>query len=75
MTLADIEKLQTVEKEAQSARKQFILKDDQEQVWNHVKGMKGGRVDFVLDNGAAYLARPTLARTDTVFTYSWIRGV
>ncbi|KAF9264632.1 DUF89-domain-containing protein [Marasmius fiardii PR-910] len=51
MTLSDIEKLQTVEKEAQSARKQFIMKDDQDEVWNHLKQVKDGRVDFVLDNG------------------------
>ncbi|KAL0060542.1 Hairy/enhancer-of-split with YRPW motif protein 2 [Marasmius tenuissimus] len=69
MTLSDIEKLQTVEKEAQSARKQFILKDDQEQVWNHVKGMKGGRVDFVLDN-AGFEVFTDLVFADFLVTYT-----
>ncbi|KAK1231466.1 Hairy/enhancer-of-split with YRPW motif protein 2 [Marasmius sp. AFHP31] len=69
MTLSDIEKLQTVEKEAQSARKQFILKDDQEQAWNHVKGMKGGRVDFVLDN-AGFEVFTDLVFADFLVTYT-----
>jgi len=48
---SDIEHLQSVGKDAQEARKEFILKDDQEQVWEHVKSFNGRRVDFVLDNG------------------------
>jgi Damage-control phosphatase ARMT1-like domain len=47
----DIEQLQSVGKEAQAERQKFILKDDQERVWQHLKSVKGGRVDFVLDNG------------------------
>lgn len=49
----DIAHLQTVGKEAQAARLQFILKDDQDQVISYLESLKGGnaRVDFVLDNG------------------------
>lgn len=50
MTKEDIRNLQTVEKEAQAARSEFILKDDQDAAWNHVKTLKDARVDFVLDN-------------------------
>ena len=41
--------------EAQAAREEFILRDDQEKVWNHIKSLRKGRVDFVLDNGALHL--------------------
>lgn len=51
LSTSDIEHLQTVGKEAQAARSNFILRDDQEDVWNHVKSLTQGRVDFVLDNG------------------------
>ena len=49
----DIAHLQTVGKDAQQARKEFILKDDQEKVWSYLAGLKGkdARIDFVLDNG------------------------
>jgi len=50
LSMDDIEHLQSVGKDAQAARQQFILKDDQEKVWSHVKTLKDGRVDFVLDN-------------------------
>ncbi|KAG6828033.1 hypothetical protein H0H92_009570 [Tricholoma furcatifolium] len=50
MSADDIEHLQAVGKEAQTARQQFILKDDQEQLWKHVSSLKEGRVDWVLDN-------------------------
>ena len=52
MTHEDIQHLQSVGKEAQQARQEFILKDDQNAVWEHVKTLKDARVDFVLDNGA-----------------------
>jgi hypothetical protein len=50
---SDIEHLQTVGKEAQEARKEFILKDDQDAVWTYIKTLanQGKRLDFVLDNG------------------------
>ncbi|KIJ04814.1 hypothetical protein PAXINDRAFT_141704 [Paxillus involutus ATCC 200175] len=49
---SDIENLQTVGKDAQQARAAFILKDDQEAVWEYIKTLAGpgGRCDFVLDN-------------------------
>jgi hypothetical protein len=50
MSEADIGRLQTVGKEAQAARQEFILKDDQDAVWKHFRSLKNGRVDIVLDN-------------------------
>ncbi|KAH9856418.1 DUF89 domain-containing protein [Lenzites betulinus] len=50
----DIQNLQSVGKDAQAARAAYILADDQEKVWDHLKGFAGkrdSRVDFVLDNG------------------------
>ncbi|GAA6036170.1 hypothetical protein JCM8097_006813 [Rhodosporidiobolus ruineniae] len=41
----EIQALQSVER-----GKSFLLKDDFEKAWEHVKELKGGRVDFVLDN-------------------------
>jgi hypothetical protein len=51
LTPKDIAHLQTVGKDAQEARKEFILRDDQNAVWTHLKSLKAGRLDFVLDNG------------------------
>ncbi|KAH8094465.1 DUF89 domain-containing protein [Cristinia sonorae] len=52
MSHDDIANLQSVGKDAQAARKEYILKDDQEKVWEHLKTLKGknARIDFVLDN-------------------------
>lgn len=50
MTHADIADLQSVGREAQAARLEFILKDDQHAVWNYINTLENGRVDFVLDN-------------------------
>ncbi|KAJ7482308.1 DUF89 domain-containing protein [Mycena galericulata] len=47
LSATDIEHLQTVGKDAQAARSEFILRDDQEKVWNHVKSLTNGRVDFL----------------------------
>ncbi|KAF9238349.1 hypothetical protein BU15DRAFT_88407 [Melanogaster broomeanus] len=60
---SDIEHLQTVGKDAQQARKAFILKDDQEAT---LAG-QGGRCDFVLDNGTY---SPTLVFADFLVTYT-----
>ncbi|RDB19624.1 hypothetical protein Hypma_013262 [Hypsizygus marmoreus] len=57
----DIAHLQSVGKEAQAARQQFILKDDQSQLWEHIQSLKSGRIDFVLDNAGFELF------TDLVF--------
>ncbi|KAH9893939.1 DUF89 domain-containing protein [Cubamyces lactineus] len=49
----DIQHLQTVGRDAQAARAEYILKDDQEKVWQHLASLaskKDSRVDFVLDN-------------------------
>lgn len=53
MSQEDIANLQSVGKDAQAARKEYILKDDQEAVWHHLQSLQGkdARVDFVLDNG------------------------
>ncbi|OJT12344.1 Protein-glutamate O-methyltransferase [Trametes pubescens] len=49
-----IQHLQSVGRDAQAARAEFILRDDQEKVWDHLKSFAGktdSRIDFVLDNG------------------------
>ncbi|KAJ3501262.1 hypothetical protein NLJ89_g9417 [Agrocybe chaxingu] len=51
----DIAHLQSVGKEARAARSKFILRDDEDAVWAHIKALEGKeeaekRVDFVLDN-------------------------
>ena len=51
MTPDDIEHLQTIGRDAQNARKEFILKDDQDAAWQHITTLKDARIDFVLDNG------------------------
>jgi len=53
----DIKHLQSVGKDAQAARKQFILKDDQAEVWKHVQSLRDARIDFVLDNGKMVIVR------------------
>ncbi|TCD59952.1 hypothetical protein EIP91_011016 [Steccherinum ochraceum] len=52
MSHEDIANLQSVGKDAQAARKEYILKDDQEAVWQHLKTLKdtNAKIDFVLDN-------------------------
>ncbi|EMD35051.1 hypothetical protein CERSUDRAFT_116552 [Gelatoporia subvermispora B] len=53
ITHDDIQNLQSVGRDAQAARKQYILRDDQDKVWAHLQslsGSNGSRVDFVLDN-------------------------
>ncbi|OSX56693.1 hypothetical protein POSPLADRAFT_1076550 [Postia placenta MAD-698-R-SB12] len=46
----DIQNLQSVGRDAQAARSEYILTDDQDKVWSHITGLKDGQVDFVLDN-------------------------
>ncbi|THU93833.1 DUF89 domain-containing protein [Dendrothele bispora CBS 962.96] len=65
MSLTDIERLQTVEKEAQTARQAFIMRDDQEAAWDQLRTSVDGRVDFVLDNSGFELF------TDLVFA-DWL---
>lgn len=59
MTPEDIEHLQTIGRDAQNARKEFILKDDQSAAWEHITTLKDARIDFVLDNGES-LASQTI---------------
>ena len=54
MSHEDIQDLQSVGKDAQAARAEFILHDDQEKVWQHLISLadkSNARIDFVLDNG------------------------
>ncbi|KAJ7619435.1 DUF89 domain-containing protein [Roridomyces roridus] len=69
LSTSDIEHLQTVGKDAQAARSDFILRDDQGTVWNHVKSLTQGRVDFVLDNGGCCLFTD-LVFADFLVTYT-----
>jgi hypothetical protein len=55
MTPEDIEHLQTIGRDAQDARKEFILKDDQNVAWEHITTLKDARIDFVLDNGESII--------------------
>ncbi|KAF7294687.1 hypothetical protein MIND_01005800 [Mycena indigotica] len=64
LSSADIEHLQTVGKDAQDARREFILRDDQAKVWQHISGVLNGQVDFVLDNE---LSNSLQLYTDLVF--------
>lgn len=47
----DLQKLQAVGEAAQKEQAAKILRDDLPRVWELLKTVKGGRVDFVLDNG------------------------
>lgn len=63
---SDIEQFQNVGRDAQQARKEFILKDDQENLWEHIRSLEHQvgpvtRCDFVLDNAGFELF------TDLVF--------
>lgn len=59
MSQDDIANLQTVGKDAQAARRHFILKDDQHKVWEYIRTLRDGRVDFVLDNAGFEVGAPT----------------
>ncbi|KAN0080028.1 Protein of unknown function DUF89 domain containing protein [Tylopilus felleus] len=72
LTPSDIENLQTVlGKDAQLARQQFILRDDQGAVWEYIKtlGGSGKRCDFVLDN-AGFELFTDLVFADFLVTYT-----
>ena len=47
----DLQKLQAVGAAAQAEQSKYILRNDLPKAWEHVKGMKNGRVDIVMDNG------------------------
>ncbi|KAK8846563.1 hypothetical protein IAR55_005649 [Kwoniella newhampshirensis] len=46
----DLQKLQAVGAAAQAEQAKFILRDDMSNAWEHLKTVKDGRVDIVLDN-------------------------
>ncbi|KAF9074499.1 hypothetical protein BDP27DRAFT_1317209 [Rhodocollybia butyracea] len=69
MSLVDIEKLQSVGKDMQAARKEFIMRDDKEEAWNHLITVTDGRVDFVLDN-AGFELFTDLVFADFLVTYT-----
>ncbi|WVO22832.1 uncharacterized protein IAS62_004175 [Cryptococcus decagattii] len=46
----DLQKLQAVGAEAQAEQAKFILRNDLSKSWEHIKGLKNGRIDFVMDN-------------------------
>lgn len=50
MTEEDIKRLQAVEKEKLAEQKKHILVDNIDEIWEKLKTLKDGRVDFVLDN-------------------------
>lgn len=47
----DLQKLQAVGAKAQQEQAKFILRNDLPKVWDLLKTVKNGRVDFVMDNG------------------------
>lgn len=47
----DLQELQAVGAAAQAEQSKFILRNDLGRVWEYLRGVKGGRVDIVLDNG------------------------
>ncbi|THG96798.1 hypothetical protein EW026_g5101 [Hermanssonia centrifuga] len=71
----DIANLQSVGRDAQAARREYILKDDQENVWEYLKSLRGKnddkkvRVDFVLDN-AGFELFTDLVFADFLVTYT-----
>lgn len=69
MTEADIKRLQAVGKEAQAARHEFILKDDQDAVWGYFKTLRNACVDIVLDNSGFELFTD-LVFADFLVTYT-----
>ncbi|KAJ4481048.1 DUF89 domain-containing protein [Lentinula aciculospora] len=69
MSLVDIEQLQSVGKDMQAARKEYIMRDDQEKAWEHLVTIKAGRVDFVLDN-AGFELFTDLVFADFLVTYT-----
>lgn len=68
MTHADMTDLQAVGRDAQAARREFILKDDQHAAWNYINTLENGRVDFVLDN-AGFEVRRTFTRLLSITEY------
>ena len=55
MTEEDIKKLQSTGGDALAATEKNILGNDLTTLAEYVTSIKGGRIDFVLDNAGAYL--------------------
>jgi len=64
-----IGRVQSVGREAQESRKQFILHDDQEAVWSHVQTLENARIDIVLDN-SGFEVFTDLVLADFLVTYT-----
>jgi hypothetical protein len=47
----DLQKLQAVGAKAQQEQAKFILRNDLPRTWEHLKTLKDGRIDIILDNG------------------------
>ncbi|KZT24930.1 DUF89 domain-containing protein [Neolentinus lepideus HHB14362 ss-1] len=66
----DIQKLQSVGKDAHAARKDYLLRDDGDKAWKALKkGGQEGRVDFVLDN-AGFELFTDFVFADFLLTYT-----
>jgi hypothetical protein len=50
MTEEDIKRLQAIEKEKLAEQLAFVVVNHIDQVWNKLKSLENGRIDFVLDN-------------------------
>ncbi|KAG8908735.1 hypothetical protein FRB99_002973 [Tulasnella sp. 403] len=62
LSSGDIEKLQSVGKDAQAASRKYILRNDIDTAWSYLKSLRGGRLDIVLDNaGFEYVTDLILA--------------
>ncbi|KAF8630307.1 hypothetical protein AX15_003000 [Amanita polypyramis BW_CC] len=68
LSASDIDHLQAVGRDAQAARQHFILRDDQDEVWEHVSSLNRGRVDFVLDNAGFEVCDPRVFHPDYLLT-------
>lgn len=47
----DLQKLQAVGAAAQAEQAKLILRNDLGKAWSHIKSLKNGRLDIVMDNG------------------------
>jgi hypothetical protein len=47
----DLQKLQAVGAKAQQEQAKFILRNYLPSTWEHLKTLKNGRIDIILDNG------------------------
>lgn len=66
----DLQKLQAVGAKAQEEQAKFILRNDLPKVWELLKKVKNGRMDFVMDNGGCY--RWACARMSDADDHSWL---